>query len=186
MSRGRERGGGRSGRGGSQGGGIEGGMGGGQQAKRLFGSKSSPRSSSTYNNCSRRKGTRSLVCGARRRTRRDGEEEEEEEESDEEYGHNSEIAALESYTESARERALLVRATVDGHEAQVLVFKGFSSSLSGRTSYDPSRSVLPGRAIIKSIDVIRGPFDPSNIEYLEKDLTWEAFQSRLQPPFDNV
>ncbi|KAK1263920.1 hypothetical protein QJS04_geneDACA012000 [Acorus gramineus] len=148
----------------------------------LFGSKSSPRSSSTYNNnCSRRR-TRSLLCVARRRTRRDCEEEE----SDEEYGHNSEIAALESYTESVREKALLVRATVDGHEAQVLVFKGFSSSLSGRTSYDPSRSVLPGRAIIKSIDVIRGPFDHSNIEYLEKDLTWEAFQSRLQPPFDNV
>lgn len=59
-------------------------------------------------------------------------------------------------------------------------FQGFSSALSYRTSPDPSRSVLPARAVIKSIDRIKGPFDPSNIEYLEKDITWEAFKQRLQ------
>ncbi|KAF7145343.1 hypothetical protein RHSIM_Rhsim04G0170700 [Rhododendron simsii] len=100
---------------------------------------------------------------------------------DEEYGYNEEIAMLEIYSQSARDEALIVRALVDEEEAEVLIFRGFSSSLSYRTSPDPSRSILPARAVIKSIDRVRGPFDPSNIEYLEKGLTWDAFKSRLQP-----
>ncbi|OMO93963.1 hypothetical protein COLO4_16605 [Corchorus olitorius] len=59
--------------------------------------------------------------------------------------------------------------------------KGFSSSLTYGTSPDPSRSVIPARAIIKSIDRIKGPFDPSNIEYIEKGLEWESFKTRLAP-----
>jgi hypothetical protein len=59
------------------------------------------------------------------------------------------------------------------------MFQGFSSSLSYRTSPDPSRSILPARAVIKSIDRIKGPFDPSNIEYIQKGLTWEAFKTSL-------
>lgn len=57
--------------------------------------------------------------------------------------------------------------------------QGFSSNLSGGTAADPSRSVLPERAIIQSVDVVRGPFDPSNIEYLEKGVQWDDFKSRL-------
>ena len=41
-------------------------------------------------------------------------------------------------------------------------------------------SVLPERAVIQSIDVVEGPFDPNNIEYLEKDVPWADFKSRLQ------
>ena len=51
--------------------------------------------------------------------------------------------------------------------------------MSGGTAADPSRSVLPERAIIQSIDVVRGPFDPNNIEYLEKGVEWDDFKSRL-------
>ncbi|KAM0854451.1 hypothetical protein ACQ4PT_050431 [Festuca glaucescens] len=115
------------------------------------------------------------TCGARRRVRY-----EEEDEDDEEYGHNEEMARLEAYSEGARGQALLVNAAVDGEVEVVLVFKGFSSSLSGRTAPDPAMSVLPERAVIQSVDVVEGPFDPSNIEYLEKDVPWEEFKSRLQ------
>ncbi|XP_065016267.1 uncharacterized protein LOC135643357 [Musa acuminata AAA Group] len=117
------------------------------------------------------------LCKARRRVRY---EEEDEEEDTEEHAQNSEISLMEAYSEAVRDVALVVRATVDGEEETVLVFKGFSSCLSSRTSYDPSKSVLPARAVIECIDVVRGPFDPSNVEYLEKDLTWEAFKTRLQ------
>ncbi|KAF0910273.1 hypothetical protein E2562_001459 [Oryza meyeriana var. granulata] len=116
----------------------------------------------------RRRGA--VACGARRRVRH---------EEDEEYGHNEEMARLERYSEGARDQALLVKARVDEEVEVVLVFKGFSSRLSGRTAADPAMSVLPERAIIQSVDVVRGPFDPSNIEYLEKDLLWDDFQSRL-------
>ncbi|KAJ6429926.1 hypothetical protein OIU84_021356 [Salix udensis] len=118
-------------------------------------------------------------CRARRRSVRY--EDEDEGDGEEEYGHNLEIAMLESYSQSAIGEALLVHAIVDEQEVEVLIFKGFSSCLSYGTSPDPSRSVLPARAVIKSLDRINGPFDPSNIVYLEKDITWEAFKSRLAP-----
>uniref|UniRef100_A0A0D9VY68 DUF7734 domain-containing protein n=1 Tax=Leersia perrieri TaxID=77586 RepID=A0A0D9VY68_9ORYZ len=122
----------------------------------------------------RRRGA--VACGARRRVRY---EEDEEDEEEEEYGHNEEMARLERYSEGTRDQALLVKATVDDEVEVVLVFKGFSSRLSGRTAADPAMSVLPERAIIQSVDVVRGPFDPTNIEYLEKDLPWDDFKSRL-------
>ncbi|KAL5219145.1 hypothetical protein ABZP36_019829 [Zizania latifolia] len=118
-----------------------------------------------------------VACGARRRVRH--EEEDDEYEDEEEYGHNEEMARLERYSEVARDQALLVKATVDDELEVVLVFKGFSSRLSGRTAADPAMSVLPERAIIQTVDVVRGPFDPNNIEYLEKNLPWEDFKSRL-------
>ncbi|PKA56090.1 hypothetical protein AXF42_Ash015575 [Apostasia shenzhenica] len=130
------------------------------------------RRSSMRMNPGRRPGLR--LCRARRRARY------EEEGEEEGYGRNEEIAMLESYTESTRSEVLLVRATVDGEEEEVLVFKGYSSSLSSRTAVDPARSVLPAKAIIRSIDVIKGPFDPSSIEYLEKGLTWDEFKARLR------
>ncbi|XP_004142303.2 uncharacterized protein LOC101213440 [Cucumis sativus] len=110
-------------------------------------------------------------CAARRRVRYDDDDEDE----DEDYGHNHQIALLESYTQAATGEALIVHAMVDGDHVEVLVFKGFSSSLSYGTSPDPSRSVLPERAIIKFIDRIKGPFDPSNIQYIQKGITWNSF-----------
>ncbi|KAL0409028.1 UNVERIFIED_CONTAM: hypothetical protein Sradi_1837200 [Sesamum radiatum] len=112
---------------------------------------------------------------ARRRVIYDDEEEEE----DEEYGYNEEIAMLEMYTQSMKDEILLVQTLVDGEQVEVLIFKGFSSCLSYKTSSDPSRSVVPGKAVIKSIDRVKGPFDPSNIHYIEKGLTFDAFKTRF-------
>ncbi|KAI4313693.1 hypothetical protein L6164_026651 [Bauhinia variegata] len=114
-------------------------------------------------------------CAARRRPRSEDDDEDE----DDEYGHNEQIAQLEEYSQSARGEALLVHAVVDEEDVDVLIFKGFSSCLSYRTSPDPAKSVLPARALIKSIDRIKGPFDPSNIEYLDKGLTWETFKNQF-------
>ncbi|KAL5553255.1 hypothetical protein UlMin_040656 [Ulmus minor] len=126
-----------------------------------------------------RVGALSILCSARRRVRY----EEDEDDEEEEYGHNEEIAMLEFYSQSARGEALIVKALVDDREVEVLIFKGFSSSLSYGTSADPSKSILPARAVIKSIDRVKGPFDPSNIEYLQKGLTWEAFKKSYLTTF---
>ncbi|KAK7308657.1 hypothetical protein VNO77_42277 [Canavalia gladiata] len=117
----------------------------------------------------------SLWCGARRQIRY----QDEDEDRDEGYGHNEEIALLEIYSQSAKGEALLVHALVDQQEVDVIIFKGFSSCLSYSTSPDPTRSILPARAVIMSIDRIKGPFDPSNIEYLQKGVTWEEFKTNL-------
>ncbi|KAI3902510.1 hypothetical protein MKW92_014580 [Papaver armeniacum] len=121
-----------------------------------------------------------IYCLARRRVRYEDEDGNEDGEEQSSNGYNSELSLLESYSESKRNEALLVTAMVDGQEEEVLIFKGFSSCLSYSTSPDPSRSILPERAVIKSIDIIKGPFDPSNIEYTEKGLTLEVFQRRLE------
>ncbi|XVF43542.1 hypothetical protein PTKIN_Ptkin02bG0048000 [Pterospermum kingtungense] len=118
-----------------------------------------------------------ICCSARRRVRYEDEDDESGEE--EEHGYNEEITMLELYSQSAKGEALLVHALLDEQEVEVLIFKGFSSSLSYGTSPDPSRSVIPARAAIKSIDRIKGPFDPSNIEYIEKGLKWDSFKTRL-------
>ncbi|MCD9640569.1 hypothetical protein HAX54_025937 [Datura stramonium] len=121
-----------------------------------------------------------LFCHARRRVIYDDDDDDD----DEEYGHNNnnvELEMLEFYSQSVRNEALLVKALVDEEEVEVLIFKGFSSCLSYRTSPDPSKSVLPARAVIKCIDRIKGPFDPSNIVYLEKGLTMEDFKDRIHP-----
>ncbi|XP_020232673.1 uncharacterized protein LOC109812991 [Cajanus cajan] len=123
---------------------------------------------------SNQRGT-SLLCAARRQIRY----QDEDEDSDEEYGHNEEIAKLEFYSQTAKGEALIVHALVDHEEVDVLIFKGFSSCLSYSTISDPTRSILPARAVIMSIDRIRGPFDPANIEYLQKGVTWEEFKTNL-------
>lgn len=47
----------------------------------------------------------------------------EEEDGAEGYGHNEDIAILESYSQSAKGEALLVHAVVDEEEVEVLIFK---------------------------------------------------------------
>ncbi|CAH1443522.1 unnamed protein product [Lactuca virosa] len=120
------------------------------------------------------------VSGSQCRARRQLRYSEDECENDEEYGHNEAISLLEFYSQVAKDEALLVKAIVDDLEVEVLIFKGFSSSLSSGTSPDPTRSILPARAVIKSIDRVKGPFDPSNIDYIEKDLTLEAFETVVE------
>ena len=116
-----------------------------------------------------------LLCSARRQIRY----QDEEEDRDEEYGHNEEITKLEIYSQSAKGEALLVHALLDQEEVELLIFKGFSSCLSYSTSPDPTRSILPARAVIVSIDRVKGPLDPANIEYLQKGVTWEEFKTKL-------
>ncbi|XP_073158593.1 uncharacterized protein [Henckelia pumila] len=111
-------------------------------------------------------------CGARRRAIYDGQ--------DYQHNLNIEIAMLESYTQSVQNEVLFVTAFVDETELQLLIFKGFSSCLSAETPSDPSTSVVPATAVIKSIDRIRGPFDPSDIHYIEKGLTFDQFKTRLR------
>ncbi|ESQ33139.1 hypothetical protein EUTSA_v10004999mg [Eutrema salsugineum] len=120
--------------------------------------------------------SKTFRCGARRRVRDDGGEGDGDDES---YGYNEEIAMLELYSQSCREEALIVTAIVDDEEVEVLIFKGFSSCLSGETAVDPARSVLPERAVIKQIDRVKGPFDPSQIHYIRKGLSFDAFKETM-------
>lgn len=86
---------------------------------------------------------------------------------------------LEQYTLKFPQEVLLVNADVSGEADQVVIFRGFSSSLMRPTAFDPDVPVLPDDAVIESIDRLLGPYQPNNPQYLAKGLTWAAFEALL-------
>lgn len=79
---------------------------------------------------------------------------------------------LEQFTLRQPSLVLLVRAIVDGEADEVLIFRGFSSSLMRPTAADPEVPVLPEEAEIEAIAVMVGPYNPSNPQYVHRSLAW--------------
>ncbi|MBO9997843.1 MAG: hypothetical protein J7641_02360 [Cyanobacteria bacterium SID2] len=92
----------------------------------------------------------------------------------------SKIDRLERYTLKRPQEVLLVCATVDGEDDEIVIFKGFSSSLMRPTAFDPDVSVLPDDATIEKIDRLASPYTPENPQYIEQGLTWETMQPYLE------
>ena len=86
---------------------------------------------------------------------------------------------LEQYTLKNSQEVLLVSAEINGKIEEIIIFKGFSSSLTQSTAFDPDISILPANSIILKIDIIQSPYNPDNIKYIEKNLSWQDFQFRL-------
>jgi hypothetical protein len=89
------------------------------------------------------------------------------------------ITRLEHYTEKFPQEVLIVSAEVDGEADQVVVFRGFSSSLSRPTAYDPEVPILPPEAVIHSVDRLKGPYKPQAPDYIERDIAIAAFLEKL-------
>ena len=87
---------------------------------------------------------------------------------------------LEQYTLKHSQEVLIVQAEIEGEPDQVMIFKGFSSSLMRPTAFDPDIPVLPENAKILSIDRLQGPYNPNSPTYLAQGLTWENFQPFLE------
>jgi hypothetical protein len=86
---------------------------------------------------------------------------------------------LEQYTLKRPDEVLLVNAAIANEPDQVIVFRGFSSSLMRPTASDPDVPVLPDGAIIQSIDRLRGPYSPTQPRYIQQGLTVEAVTQLL-------
>ncbi len=89
------------------------------------------------------------------------------------------IARLENYTLKYPQEVLLVYAQIENEADQIIVFRGFSSSLMRPTDSDPTVPILPETAIVHRIDRIQGPYQPQAIRYLEKGLTPADFIAKL-------
>ncbi|NJN22693.1 MAG: hypothetical protein HC812_17865, partial [Leptolyngbya sp. RL_3_1] len=76
------------------------------------------------------------------------------------------IHRLETYTQDHPQEVLLVRAAIAGEPAEILVFRGFSSSLTGPTAFDPDVPVLPPTAEITAIDRLQAPYNPRSAPVL--------------------
>ncbi|OCR02381.1 hypothetical protein BCD67_01400 [Oscillatoriales cyanobacterium USR001] len=86
---------------------------------------------------------------------------------------------LEKYTAKFSHEVLIVRAEIEGELDEIAIFKGFSSSLTRQTAFDPDVPVLPESANIISIDRLEAPYNPENPRYLQQGLTWVSIQDLL-------
>jgi hypothetical protein len=85
---------------------------------------------------------------------------------------------LEQYTLRRPQEVLVVHTSLAGEADEVLIFRGFSSSLMRPTAVDPEVPVIPESSKIESIDVLVSPYRPEAPQYLHRGLSW-ADMARL-------
>ncbi|MGF1491446.1 MAG: hypothetical protein ACFBSC_03110 [Microcoleaceae cyanobacterium] len=91
----------------------------------------------------------------------------------------SKTAQLERYTEIFPQEVLVIRAKIGDELDEILIFRGFSSSLMRPTAFDPDVPVLPEEAEILGIDRAESPYNAEQPRYIQQNLTWEDMQDLL-------
>ena len=87
---------------------------------------------------------------------------------------------LEQYTIKRKEEVLIVQVeTSTGEEDTVLIYNGFSGSLTRPTTYDPDIPVIEDNDKIISIDRVASPYDPVKPEYIQTGLTLSEMEQFL-------
>jgi hypothetical protein len=86
---------------------------------------------------------------------------------------------LEKYTLTCPQEVLKIDLETNGEADQILIFKGFSSSLIRPTAFDPDVSVFPDDAKIINIDRLKSPYTEAKPIYIQQGLTWEAMEELL-------
>jgi hypothetical protein len=86
---------------------------------------------------------------------------------------------LENYTTKNPTEVLLVRAEIAGEPDEIMIFKGFSSSLMRPTAFDPDVPTIPDDAEIISIDRLVAPYNPQDPKYITQNISWQSFQALL-------
>ncbi len=88
------------------------------------------------------------------------------------------LARLEAISRERPDRVLRLTGTLpgDGDEPfELLIFRGFSSSITHPTAFDPDQPALPETARIAAADLLAGPLDPTNERRLAGPLPAVAF-----------
>jgi len=93
---------------------------------------------------------------------------------------NSIANRLEQYTIVRPQEVLLVTAEIAGETDEIAIFKGFSSSLTRPTAFDPDVPVIPEGAKIIKIDRLKSPYNPEAPEYIQQEMSWELMESLLE------
>ena len=89
------------------------------------------------------------------------------------------IEQLERYTANLDGEVLLVVADIEGETDEILVFRGYSSSLVRPTAADPNVPVLPEEGKIVSISRLKAPYKPQAPQFIERDISWPDFSDRF-------
>jgi len=86
---------------------------------------------------------------------------------------------LENYSRSHPREVLRLTMRDGMGEGEVLIYRGFTSSLTRATAFEPDVPVLAPDAEILWVDRIQAPYHPQQIQYLEQNLSWAEFSQRL-------
>lgn len=87
---------------------------------------------------------------------------------------------LEAYTLMRPQEVLLVRADIAGEIDEVMIYRGFSSSLVRPTDSDPDVPVLPESATVVRVDRLASPYSPDNPQYLQRGLDRAELETLLR------
>ncbi|MBD2175332.1 hypothetical protein H6F42_00180 [Pseudanabaena sp. FACHB-1998] len=87
---------------------------------------------------------------------------------------------LETYSSKHPQEVLLVKLEIDGEFDEVMIFKGFSSSLMRSTAFDPDVPVISDRAEIITIDRLQAPYKPNQPTYIQQGMTGAQFQAMYE------
>ena len=76
------------------------------------------------------------------------------------------LAALEAISRDRPDRVLRLRGELPGEKGlaeafELLIFRGFSSSVSHPTAFDPDQPALPADARIDQAELLQGPLNPA-------------------------
>jgi hypothetical protein len=89
------------------------------------------------------------------------------------------LAALEAISRDRPDRVLRLRGNLLGAEGPeafaLLIFRGFSSSITHPTAYDPDQPALPPGAVIESAELLAGPLNPTDERVLAGPLPAPSF-----------
>ncbi|MEX1315999.1 MAG: hypothetical protein AB1Z22_02595 [Synechococcaceae cyanobacterium] len=93
------------------------------------------------------------------------------------------LAGLEAISRGRPDRVLRLRGSLPGaggrEPFELLIFRGFSSSVSHPTAFDPDRPALPADALVEAAELLAGPLNPAAEQRLAEPQPVEAF---LEPP----
>lgn len=89
------------------------------------------------------------------------------------------LQRLEAYSLRYPQEILQVWAQRSTGDDCLLVFKGFSSSLTQGTMADPEIPLLGAEEPILRIDRLQSPYQAQQPQYLEQGIAWEEMARRL-------
>lgn len=85
------------------------------------------------------------------------------------------IKQLENYSQHHPQEVLIIKAIDNQEEVEIMIFRGFSSNLTGATEFDPDLPILASTAQIITIDRLRSPYNPINPNYIQSNITTSEF-----------
>ncbi len=86
---------------------------------------------------------------------------------------------LENYSQQHPQEVLVVKLKIDDDLDEVMIFKGFSSSLMRSTAFDPDVPVISDRAEILTVDRLVAPYKPQSPQYIQQAIAWGSFQELI-------